>query len=60
MTKLLTIAVSFIDGISIPENMTKEDVVAMEGSFKLSFVAEAIQSDNTGNNAQAAFASYWN
>lgn len=53
-------AVSFIDGISIPENMTKEDVVAMEGSFKLSFVAEAIQSDNTGNNAQAAFASYWN
>ena len=39
-------AVSFINGVSIPEDMTREDVVAMEGSFKLSFVAEAIQSTN--------------
>ena len=37
-------AVSFINGVSIPETMTREDVVAMDGSFKLTFVAEAIQS----------------
>lgn len=36
-------AVQFINGVSIPEEMTREDVVAMGGSFKLSFVAEAIQ-----------------
>lgn len=36
-------AVTFINGVSIPETMTREDVVAMDGSFKLTFVAEAIQ-----------------
>lgn len=36
-------AVAFINGVSIPEAMTREDVVAMGGSFKLNFVAEAIQ-----------------
>ncbi len=39
-------AVSFINGVSIPETMTREDVVAMGGSFELDFVAEAIQSTN--------------
>ena len=39
-------AVSFINGVSIPEEMTREDVVAMDGSFKLTFVAEAVQSTN--------------
>lgn len=52
--------VSFIDGVKIPEALTREDVVNMDGSFKLSFVAEAIQSDNTGANALAAFDAYWN
>lgn len=37
-------AVTFIKGVSIPEEMTREDVVAMGGSFKLDIVAEAIQS----------------
>ena len=37
-------AVSFINGVSIPETMTREDAVAMDGSFTLTFVAEAIQS----------------
>ena len=36
-------AVSLINGVSIPEDMTKEDVVTMGGNFKLTFVAEAIQ-----------------
>ena len=39
-------AVSFINGISIPEDMTRDDIVAMDGSFKLSLIAEAVQSTN--------------
>ncbi len=36
--------VEFISGVSIPESMIRENVVAMGGSFELDFVAEAIQS----------------
>ncbi len=39
-------AVAFIHGVSIPEDMTAGHVEDMQGSFKLSFVAEAIQSTN--------------
>ena len=41
-----TDVVSFIDGVIIPEAITRADVVAMGGSFELVFVAEAIQSTN--------------
>lgn len=45
-------------GVAIPgEEFT---VANMPTEFKLTVVADAIQADNTGNNAQSAFANYWN
>ncbi|MBQ8338252.1 MAG: hypothetical protein IJY33_03830 [Oscillospiraceae bacterium] len=45
-------------GISIPgEEFT---VANIPTKFNLKLVADAIQSDNTGTSAQAAFANYWN
>lgn len=40
----------------IPEEFTVDN---MPGKFKLNIVAEAIQADNTGDNAKAAFTVYW-
>lgn len=40
----------------IPEEFTVDN---MPGKFKLNIVAEAIQADNTGDNAKAAFTAYW-
>lgn len=40
----------------ISENFTVDN---MPGKFKLNIVAEAIQADNTGDNAKAAFTNCW-
>ena len=45
-------------GVAIPgEEFTVDN---MPTQFNLKLVADAIQSDNTGTNAQSAFANYWN
>lgn len=45
-------------GVAIPgEEFT---VANMPTEFNLTIVADAIQSDNTGNSAKAAFDTYWN
>lgn len=45
-------------GVEIPgEEFTVDN---MPTEFNLKLVADAIQSDNTGTSAQAAFANYWN
>ncbi len=44
-------------GVAIPgEEFTVDN---MPTQFNLKLVADAIQSDNTGTNAQSAFANYW-
>lgn len=39
-------AVPFISAVTIPETLTKEHVVAMDGAFDLDIVAEAVQAEN--------------
>ena len=45
-------------GVAIPGE--KFTVANIPTEFNLTIVADAIQSDNTGSSAQAAFANYWN
>lgn len=47
-------------GIKIPGDFTNEDVKLFEGGFDMTIVADAIQADNTGDNAFDAFAEFWN
>ena len=44
------------EAFEIPVEFTVDN---MPGKFKLNIVAEAIQADNTGDNAKDAFAKYW-
>lgn len=43
--------------VNVPTEFTVDNIPT---EFNLDIVAEAIQYDNTGNSAKAAFASYWN
>ena len=43
--------------VNVPSDFTVDN---MPTEFNLDIVAEAIQFDNTGNSAKAAFANYWN
>ena len=47
-------------GVEIPGVLTNEDVKSFAGQFNMVIVADAIQADNTGDNAYDAFANYWN
>lgn len=49
--------VNFFDAVTIPGELTKEDMITALGAdgFSFDIVADAIQSDNTGDNAQEAF-----
>lgn len=47
-------------GIEIPGELTNDDVKSFAGEFNMVIVADAIQADNTGDNAYDAFANYWN
>ena len=42
--------------VNIPETLTQADFATLNGGFAMDVVAEAVQADNTGDNAQAAFA----
>lgn len=46
-------------GIKIPEVFTIEDVKEFAGEFNMTIVADAIQADNTGDNAYDAFDEFW-
>ncbi len=46
-------------GIVIPGVFTNDDVKTFEGGFSMTVVADAIQADNTGDNAFDAFDTYW-
>lgn len=48
--------VQFLESVTVPSVLTQTQVVEMDGNFKISIKAEAVQSDNTGDNAQDAFA----
>ena len=47
-------------GIKIPGDFTNDDVKSFEGGFNMTIVADAIQADNTGDNAFDAFDEFWN
>ena len=47
---------TIFEAFSIPEEFTVDN---MPTEFKLNIVGEAIQADNTGDNAKDAFANYW-
>lgn len=59
-TKLLpgTSAVLFKD-VTIPGEFEQADMTFADGDFAVSVKAEALQADNTGDNAKQAFADYW-
>lgn len=50
---------TLFDGIAIPGDFTNEDMKSFAGEFRMTIVADAIQADNTGDNAYDAFANYW-
>ena len=48
---------TIFEAFHIPEDFTVDN---MPVEFKMNIVGEAIQADNTGDNAKDAFAAYWN
>lgn len=48
--------VQFIETVTVPSVLTQAHVVEMDGNFQINIKAEAVQSDNTADTAQAAFA----
>lgn len=60
-TKLLpNQSATLFTGIHIPDDFTIENVKEFAGEFNMTIVADAIQADNTGDNAYDAFDLYWN
>lgn len=47
-------------GVKIPGELTNDEVKSFAGEFNMVIVADAIQADNTGDNAFDAFDTYWN
>ena len=45
--------------VTIPGEFEQEDMKFTSGDFTITVKAEALQADNTGNNAPSAFATYW-
>ena len=45
--------------VTIPGEFEQNDMKFTSGDFTITVKAEALQADNTGNNAQSAFATYW-
>ena len=48
--------VTLFTNVAIPEEMTREQAAEMAGGFNINVVAEAVQTENVGNNAAEAFA----
>ena len=47
------------NNVTIPGEFEQEDMKFTSGDFTITVKAEALQADNTGNNAPSAFATYW-
>ena len=47
------------NNVTIPGDFEQEDMKFTSGNFTITVKAEALQADNTGDNARAAFAAYW-
>lgn len=48
--------VTLFTDVKLPYQLTREDMAAMNGSFSITVLAEAVQADNTGDSAVEAFA----
>ena len=48
--------VTLFTNVAIPEDLTREQAAEMAGGFQINVVAEAVQTENVGNNAVEAFA----
>jgi len=46
--------------VTIPGEFEQNDMQFVNGDFSIKVKAEALQADNTGDNAYDAFAAYWN
>lgn len=47
------------NNVTIPGEFEQADMRFVSGDFSINVKAEALQADNTGDNARAAFATYW-
>ena len=47
------------NNVTIPGEFEQEDMKYVSGNFSITIKAEALQADNTGDDACAAFAAYW-
>lgn len=45
--------------VTIPGELEQQDMGFASGDFSITVKAEALQADNTGDNAKDAFANYW-
>lgn len=43
------------ESVKVPESMTREQAAEFKGGFEIAVVAQAVQTDNVGGNAPAAF-----
>jgi predicted ribosomally synthesized peptide with SipW-like signal peptide len=50
---------TLFNNVTIPGEFEQEDMRFVSGDFSIKVKAEALQADNTGDNARAAFATYW-
>ena len=53
-----TVACLF-ETVTIPTELDQNDMAFIDGKFELTILAEAIQADNTGDSAKAAFDAFW-
>ena len=47
------------NNVTIPGEFEQADMAFTSGNFTITVKADALQADNTGDSAQAAFATYW-
>ena len=47
--------VTLFTNVAIPKELTREQAAEMAGGFQINVVAEAVQTENVGNNAVEAF-----
>ncbi len=52
-------SVCLFETVTIPTELTQGDMTFIGGKFDLTILAEAIQADNTGDSAKAAFDAFW-
>ncbi|MBR2043703.1 MAG: SipW-dependent-type signal peptide-containing protein [Clostridia bacterium] len=52
--------VTLFNNVTIPGEFEQQDMQYVSGNFTIKVKAEALQADNTGADAYAAFSAYWN